>query len=327
MSDCPKRTWHNLDAAAYHAMPGFGSSAIRTFALHGPLEFYACHVAKTKQVKPTKSMRLGTAYHKAMEEPERWKDYIVRVPTTIEHNEFYDELVASWDAKSRATIPVTGEVISSRRKFDTLYVQKFQELAAIQGKEFLDDDQIRLVEDQVKATWDNPAIAEILSQPKESEVPVTLSLRNITLKALLDVLYGARSGFLDFKTTMATNPHSFWWEFKKRGYGFQFALYELVSGVTEHKVIYVHNQMPLEAQLMDVPRRLIENELEAVERHVEWLDQALGTIDLTAVDSLGIPLEFHNEMWGTEIDPVEMFLNPESSFGLVFDDEEEGVTA
>lgn len=313
-------------AADYHAMPGYGSSALRCFALDGPLEFYACYVSRKKVAKDSDARRLGRGFHLGMECPDHWKDAIVRVPTTIREDDFYHEVLAELHSRgSKGKIPKPGSPVNLRCDFDSAYIGRFQQLADVKGCDFLNDDQIELVERQIDACWDNPAIREILERKCQHEVPCTLQFSHFTLKALLDLLV-VDSCFYDFKTTRANNPYRWWWEYKKNGYGFQIATYQIVTGIHEHGLIYVHNTDPVEAQIMDVPESLIQKELDDVQRHCEWLDQHLGTVDMSAVDSQGIPLEFHNEPWGTVIDPEEMFLN--SSLGLEIEvDDEEGVTA
>lgn len=292
----------------YHQLAGIGSSALRSFVKDGPLDYYAKYVAKTKQTD-SEAFRLGRAFHKAME-TEHWQDYIVRVPTTIEQCEYYDLAVMHLESRpnSKAKIPKPGDAVNKRQEFDRLYVRLFEQHAAIHDCDFLDDDEIGLVRFQVKAVRENQAIVELLEQDCQAESAVTLKVGNLTAKALLD-LHSGTDWFADFKTTKARNPHQFWYEFQRHGYDFQIAHYRLVSGIKCHKVIYVTKEPPFEAQVMDVPFAIIEDRLQDVERHLRDLDQLHTQASETDErDCNGIPFVFHNEPWGAEIDPVEMFI-------------------
>ena len=300
-------TWLDIEPSEYHALKAFGSSAIKCFAQDGPLQFHHDYIAK-KNYFDSDAMRIGRSFHKAMEEPVTWQDWYVRVPTTIEHNELYDDAVFSMPEGTTAKIPEPGEPVSARRLFDKTYVGYFKLHAESNGLDWLNDDEIEIVKQQQQACWDNLAIREVLeSDTKKVEVAAVKEHGHITIKALIDLLIQPK--FWDFKTTKANNPHQYWRDFQRLGYGYQIAHYRLVTGIEEHGHIFVSNSAPFEAQIMDIPLRVIQHEWDKTQEHHDNLSQLIGQLnEHTGTDSQGIPFDFHNEPWGSVIDPTVMFL-------------------
>lgn len=299
---------HFLDITVeeYHEHPGIGSGALRTFIMTGPLEYYACHVAKKKESE-SDAFRLGRAFHAAMETPGTWTDRYIRVPIAIDDADVASDIEATFKAAgSKAAIPGFGEELNLRRPFDRAYRDHFRLVAERECKDYLNGDEIDTVHKQVAAVWDNPAIRDILSVPGKAEVAAVRQVGGLVVKALLDVYQ--RERFIDFKTTKAKSPSEFWREAKRHGYDWQIAHYSIVTGQNVHKLVYVSKEYPFEAQLVDMPTEWIADKKDAIEYHLGCLNQLYEQLDDNPeVDSDGIPLIFHNEPWGAEIDPIAMF--------------------
>lgn len=296
-----ERQWLNLSAAEYHALDALGSSAIKCFAVDGQLEFYARYIAKTKERKETDAMRLGRAFHAAMEDENGWEKRYARIPTSIEDDEFVEAINGARDPKSKAEPLVVGVPIYPKFPTHREYVEAHRLRAERLGLDWMNDDEIEIVHRQIQSAYANPAIRELLENKSQLNVEATCIAQHssgLKIKALCDMVLPA--GIIDFKTTSQPNNRSFLWDaFKKRHYDYQAGLYRLVTGKERFWFISIKGEPEYEANLFEVPPRLLEQRQADIDNSLNLIAQTMRMSALDEKDESGIPPSWHSEGWGT----------------------------
>lgn len=311
----PERRWLNISQAEYHAMDAISSGALRCFALLGPLDYYAQYVAKTATQKITEAKELGSAFHKAMECRDSFDASYLILPAIIGDDEYaagVNERLKLKGSKAKEAVP--GDAINLQLPSHRMYQQCWRDHAAANNKEVLDAAAVERVQRMIDSCYDNVEIAQYLGRGKsETTVVYADEESGFLLKALIDLLPDS-SVWLDFKTTSKGSARAFWWDFARLGYDYQFAHYGFTSGITNHKVVAVRSGPDVyEAQLIDVPHELIAGRVDDNRRTLMHLRQLMDDAAGCGVDSQGVPVVFHNEGWGAEIDPRE-FSEPLETF-------------
>jgi hypothetical protein len=302
------RQWLPITPAEYHALDAYGSSAIRCFALEGPLEFYAKFVARHKVKDDTPKLRLGRAFHAAMEGDLDWESRYMLIPSVIEGGDVCAAVNATIGKDSKAKRCVHGDPVNLKLPSHRAYMTAHQELAAAAGKDWMTPKDIERVKSQVAAVYDNPDCRELLSIQTDllSEVACTCEYSGVKRKALIDRVVG--DGIVDFKSTCQSNPLEFLRDAKRRGYDYQMGDQLFVTGKRWATIISVNDTYPYEAHAWDMPVNLMVRRIEDARRHTE----AIGQLHLLSLiddkDSQGIPVSYHNDMWGARLkfDFVEM---------------------
>lgn len=314
-----ERQWPQMTFEEYHAADGVSSGALKAFAKDGPLAWWQQYVAGRTERKDTVAMRLGRAFHMAMSDPAGYQQWYTRIPSTYHDDDILEDVVSRLDSRgshSKAQRPTPGEPINNRTDAGRMYLAGVKTRAELNGREFLTDLDIELVDRQVAAVWDNTACRDYLSEggfPERAclwECPES----GLAVKALADFDMPDSDTYIEFKTSLAPNPYQFIQrEWSKLGYGHQVAHYRYVLGRANSIVITVTSRLStsavnppcVEALLYNVPRAFVEMEHEKNLAHLQQMAQLWRQVEGAELDSDGIPDIFHNEGWGGEIDPRE----------------------
>lgn len=319
MSD---REWLSIPAEQYHAFDAISSGAMRCFAMDGPLYYYVGYVARTAKPKTSEAKELGSAFHKAMEDRSAFDESYLVLPSEIEDDEFCARVADALDVSgSGAKRPVCGDAINLKLPSHRLYLDLWRQFAADKELEIITPENLDRVRRMIDACYDNPAIEEYLGHGRAEVTCVhTDPETGLKLKALVDLLFPGDRGWLDFKTTCRGRIDDFWRDFRNRGYGYQFDHYELVTGITNKKVVAVSTGPDVyEAQIIDVPSEVLEQCRQQNEDTRRKLRQLHNDAIDCPCDSAGIPFVFHSDSWGSEIDAMELDMPREPM--LRFDDE------
>ena len=305
-----ERLWLDISATEYHDLPAVSSGGLKTYEKAGPLEYHAAYVAKTKVSEETTAKRMGTAFHRAMEDPESWKTgYAIR-PTVATDPGLLAIVRDMMPEKTTAEAPELGETLNLRKTFHKMYLGLVEEEAVAAGKTLMTEDQYAIIDLQIASVYDNKDCREFVGKKTSSNVEMACvwecPLTGLAVKALVDLLVG--DTVVDFKTTKARNPYEWLRDVEKLGYGYQLAHYLYVTGKPEFRFITVTSEEMLktgshcEANLWHgVPADL-----------TRWHDKNISTLHAIAsharltgefedlVDGQGVPFAWHNEGWGED---------------------------
>ena len=297
------REWLHISTADYHALPAFGSGAIRCFSMDGPLEFWARYISRTKVKDETDPMRLGRAFHAAMETGD-WQSGYWPIPTVIQDDAYASEINAAMEGrKSQGARLNPGDEINTRLPAHRLYLAAHETQAQTRGLDFLTEAEIESVKRQVQACYDHAGIADLLQHKSSLNVEATCVLQHssgLKLKALCDLVL--TNGILDFKTTGQRNNFSFLRDAFRKGYDFQAGQYSVVTGKEQFWFASVTSEPPFEANLFEVPPSLLLQRAEDVNRQTEVIAQTMRMSALDDKDSQGIPASWHSEGWNTALE-------------------------
>lgn len=301
MTERNNRQWLPVTPAEYHALDALGSSAIRCFALEGQLEFYARFVVRLKPKDDTDAMRLGRAFHAAMEGDENWRDRYVMIPGLIEDDEICEAVNAEMDDGSKAKRCVPGDEINMRLPSHRSYMDAHRQAALDSGRDWMTPGEIERVKYQVAAVYDNPDCRELLAIKTDllSEVACVYDHGGVKRKALLDRVVG--DGVVDFKSTCQSNPLEFLRDAKRRGYDYQMGDQLFVTGKVWAAIISVNDTYPYEAHAWDMPPNLMMARREDARRHTEAIGQLQQMALLDDKDAQGVPHSYHNDLWGSRL--------------------------
>lgn len=303
-----ERQWMNLTPREYHAYPAFGSSALKCFAVEGHLDFWAKYVARTKVIKDTDALRMGRAFHAAMEGDEQWMSRYRVMPDKVMDDEVAREINASL-GNSKAERLEPGAELNFRLKSHRLY-RDFHMCAAIENdQDWLTKAEVEKVHQQVNAVFDNAACCDLLAQTTQlfSEVACLYNHNGTLLKALIDKR--TTRGILDFKKTCFRNPQDTLRDMMNRKYHYQMGMYLYVTGLEEAHIISVSDEYPFEAHPWKMPPQEMQDCIARARHIADNIDFLLKAALLdTDTDSQGVPPTFHNDLWGSELeyDPVAL---------------------
>lgn len=270
----------------YHAYPAISSGGLRCFRTEGPLEYHRRFVAREEAEEQTDWMRLGSAFHLAMEDMEKFMDSYVIVPDLVPDS-FGGGPQTDAEKKAREAekqpIPGTyeyGMPINKRMKRHAEYLQHVQQQAAAEGKSWLTRQEADAQLAQVKAVWDNKAARKLLeSEVVGKEVPYLTECPHTGLpkKALADmiVMFNGRRTLVDWKTTRTRTAATFFWDAigypilrdgelvgwrKTKQYAHQIAHYEdVIEGIEDKIIVSVTNQGAIEAMVYRVSDEIVEH--------------------------------------------------------------------
>ena len=297
-----ERQWLPITPAEYHALDALGSSAIRCFALEGQLEFYARFVAKKKPKPDTDAMRLGRAFHAAMEGDENWEDRYAIVPDVIADDPIAQDVndgMETVGSKAKQCIP--GDEINPRYPSHRAYMEAHRQSAIDSGKDWMTPAESERVKGQVAAVYDNPDCRELLSLNTNllSEVACVYEHAGVKRKALIDRVVG--DGIVDYKSTCQSSPLEFLRDAKRRGYDYQLGDQLWITGKLWAAIISVNDEYPFEAHAWDMPPALMTIRAEDAKRHTEAIGQLQKMALIDQQDSQGIGLSWHNDLWGSRL--------------------------
>lgn len=320
------REWLNITAEEYHLYPAVSSGGLKCYEKKGPLEYHAMYIAKTKLNEDTTAKRMGTAFHKAMEDPDSWQTGYVLRPTEATDALLIAKVEAMISEHSSAEAPKLGEKLNMRKKFHKAYVELMEQEAVADGKVMLTSDEYDIIDLQIAAVYDNVVCREVVGQKTRTNVEMACvaecSKTGVMIKALTDLLVG--DVIVDFKTTKAANAYEFCRDAMDMGYRFQAAHYLHVTGCTEFRFLSVTSQASLktgshcEANLWRVPDKVIR---EAHEKNIQTLGSIKSNLKAAGDDTMdcqGVPYAWHNNDWNAEL-PLDTnyFLNDELDPELV----------
>ncbi len=295
------REWLAIPPADYFRLNAYGSGAMRYFSIKGQYDFYHRYVLQQREEKQSDSQRMGRAFHAAMESETGWVDRHYRIPQVVEDDEFVRDTNSRVGGGKQLEV---GHKLNLHLPSHRASMEAHQLRAEREGKDFLTDDEFNQVALQVAAIYDNPAVRELLAEKRQYNVESTCVLQHesgVALKALLDLtLYEM---LVDFKTTRMRNKDDFIRDAYKNGYDWQAGHYCLVTGKTKFQFVSVTNEYPYESNVFEVPQRVISLRKREIEKQAFNLARLLND-KISDVDSQGVPLSFHSELWGTVI-PME----------------------
>lgn len=307
IADAGQRTWLNISAAEYHELDALGSGAVKCFAMDGNLEFYARYVAKTKERDDTDAMRLGRAFHAAMEDESGWEKLYRVVPTKIEDDEYVEAINAELkESGSKAAPLIVGVPLYLKFPAHRKYLECHKLAAQREGQDFLTESEVDLVHRQVDVVYDSAECADLLQHKGKLNVEVSCVYKHhsgLMTKALNDLIVGGV--IVDFKTTDRSGTYNIAADFLRRGYDWQSGLYRMVTGKDEFLFVSVTKSEPFEALVFEVPAA------RTIECHDKIHDQLFQIADmmragvLDDTDSQGVPHRWHNELWGARI-PLDL---------------------
>jgi hypothetical protein len=305
------REWLDITPEQYHELDAFGSGAIRTYVVDGLAEFWAKCIKKIKQRAETNALRLGRAFHAAMEDPDSWRDMVIETPHAIDDDELAaqanTELI---DGKSKKVPATVGARLNRQYPTHRRWVELWEERAQRDGLDILSADAIANLNLMIRSVYDNTECCEILEDKNHLNVEVACVCQHtsgVMLKALIDLMHG--ECVTDFKTTCEARPEGFIRFAWKHGYLWQAAHYCLVAGKERFRFISVRNEPPYESNVFEVPPQLLHPRIEQVDRQVTELAQVMTNSQMDSLDCQGMPLSYHNEGWGSVIPlDIDMFM-------------------
>lgn len=295
-----EREWLDISVEEYHEHPAYGSGAIRCLMLQGSAEFWAQYIAKTKRRSDSAAMRLGRAFHAAMETPEEWRERVEVIPSKA-----YDEVLIADinDAITGTAQPlVYGDELNFKMPTHREYRDRHQEAALTAGKDYISECELETLSQMISSVWDNPACRELLEYSSGLDVEaccVANHQSGVDIKALCDLSLG--DAIVDFKTTREPTPHAFLRQSLKQGYQWQAAFYCLVTGKKRFFFVSVRNEAPYEANVFEVPQDNLKYCTESIEPTIYRIAELRTLSQMDEVDSQQMPLSWHNELWGSTL--------------------------
>lgn len=284
----------DISEAEYRQLPAVSSSGLRLYATEGPMVYRAAIIDRTIVRNQTDPMRLGTAFHRAMDDKTAWDQCYAIIPTELEDDESLAIVKADWSGKKSTADLSPGAELNLKFPAHRQYLELRKQVAASIGKDWVTDDEVATIRQQIEAVYDNPACIQYLGEGAETESPYTAidQETRLPIKCLCDrlVTFGERRVVVDFKTTSTRTPYQFFREgIRGRGYDKQGEMYLRVTGADAYILIAVSSEAPFESLVYTLEDTLIVD--------------AKSTND-AALQKLQYNYEFngwHSEGWGAEI--------------------------
>jgi exodeoxyribonuclease VIII len=213
----------NMPAQDYFAVEAASKSAL-TDLKRSAGEYYQRHIAKTKVFHPTEKMRLGTAMHTMLLEPELYTQDIVVMP--------------EFERKSK-TQPLT---ISQQKA-------AFMSLAEASNKTVITEDQSETASRAEIAIRQNEEAVKYLDADGDAEVSFFWANpgTGMPCKARMDKVLIDDDIIVDYKTTVDASPSGFAKQIVNYGYHIQAASYmegyNLVTGRAPKKFVFIAQEM------------------------------------------------------------------------------------
>lgn len=183
-----------MNFTEYLAAPGVSQSQLKDLAV-SPLHYHARHVAKMAPRETTAAMRLGSALHALVLEPETFDSSYV---------------VQTWDARTKAG-------------------KEERDAALASGRVVLDGDDADDLRSMAAALMAHPVASRILAERVHTEHPIfwTDADSGLRCKARLDAVsaIGSASAIVDLKSTTDASPEGFARQVANLGYHVQAAHY------------------------------------------------------------------------------------------------------
>lgn len=100
---------YGMDNAEYHALPDVGSSGLKTFR-RSPLHYWSAYRDPARERRePTPLMRIGTAWHAAIFEPEKFEAEYIEIPEGLDRRTKEGKaLWAEIEASGREPLSASG---------------------------------------------------------------------------------------------------------------------------------------------------------------------------------------------------------------------------
>lgn len=227
------RRWFAADELSndvYHGdLSRDSSTSLKEFR-KSPQLYYQKRIACTLPPdEPTDAMKLGTATHAVLLEPERFGDVIEIIPR---------EVLSASGSKSG---------------------KKYEEWEAAQGGRIClkpaEADKIKRMADSV---WGNPAAREVLAAHPERERSLywTCPATGIDLKCRYDSIQSGDNptSFVDLKTAAKPYPDDMPYTVKDSQWHVQAALYRYALGVSDCVHVVVGNAEPFDCFVYRLPK-------------------------------------------------------------------------
>ena len=221
-----------MNNTEYHAdTSAISASGLKLFA-RSPAHYYAAYLDPNRiERSPTPAMRIGTATHCAILEPERFSAEYIALPEdldrrTKEGKQAYSELIAT-------------------------------------GAELLTSDDMAMVMNMACAFRDNKISRALFDRPHSVEQSIYATINGVSCKGRPDFITADGLLVMDVKTTKDASPEAFGKSAWNLGYHIQAAFYRRVIGAatgTTPDFIFgcVESEAPHLVAYYSVPQHLLE---------------------------------------------------------------------
>lgn len=224
---------HGMSNADYHAHHAIGSSGLKLFS-RSPAHYYAAYLDPNRpQRQPTAAMKLGTATHCAILEPERF-------------NAEYDAMPEGLDRRTKEGKQAYADLLAS-------------------GAEILASDDMALVMNMARAFRDNATSRALFERKHVVEQSIFAEVNGVACKCRPDFMTadGMMVMVMDVKTTSDASPEAFGKSAWSLGYHIQAAFYRRViqsaTGITPDFIFgCVESDRPYLTAYYTVPQYLLD---------------------------------------------------------------------
>lgn len=265
-----------IDADNYDAMPGVRPSRLKVLALQSPAHY---HAAESSPIEETPGMRLGTAAHRLIQQPELFRD-------------------------------VQYAIKPEGMSFTTLEGKAWKKTHA--GREILTAEQFAAVQGMAAAIAAHSDASTILRPGVgyiERPVAWVDSDTGLLCKGKPDLV--TFDGWVDdLKTTADASPRAFGAQSARLGYHFSAAMYDdglIANGeaVRGNRLIVVETTPPYVVQVYRIPDRAIERGRERYKAALRTLAECLRANEWPG---------YSNEIMDLELPRWEFGQDPELAY-------------
>lgn len=239
-----KTGFHYLPESVYHGLNACSNSRL-SILKKSPAHLF--HSLK-HQLEATAAMKLGTLIHKAVLEPEAFRNSYVVIPDLTEG-------ILTKDGKPASNPKNTSE-----------YKERFSNFAKANiGKEFISQDDFDTAMAIQQKLYNHPRIGLLLSEISQTELSALwqCSETGLLCKARIDGDSSDLEAVIDLKTTSDASPAGFEPSIANFGYHRQAAMYldamrELGRTRTDYIIIAVETEAPYECAAYRLRDEIIE---------------------------------------------------------------------
>lgn len=240
-----------MDSKQYHAdTSAIGASGLKLFA-RSPAHYYAAYLDPNRiERSPTPAMRIGTATHCAILEPERFSAEYIALPEdldrrTKEGKQAYSELIAT-------------------------------------GAELLTSDDMAMVINMACAFRDNTTSRALFDRKHSVEQSIFAEVNGVSCKCRPDFMTADGLMVMDVKTTRDASPEAFGRSAWSLGYHIQAAFYRRVisaaTGTTPDFIFgCVESERPNLVAYYTVPQYLLDYADSLIDTLLERYSECLAS--------------------------------------------------